>query len=363
MFASFLGTILTFIVIFLLFAGMVASLVAMSGDEEVKVKDRSILQINWQSPIMDRASENPFEGFDFANMQSNKPLGLNEILKTLDKAITDPKIEGIFLDMETIPAGIATSQEIREKLKSFKETGKFIVSYANNYDQKAYYLASLSSEIYLNPEGMVLFKGLNAQIMFLKGLLKKLDIDIQVVRGPDNKFKSAVEPLMLDQMSDANRLQMQTLIESIWGQILMALSETRGISIDDLNTIADNLETSTAKKALELHFIDGSLYRDEVIEILKTKTGRTEDEELNLVAFSSYINAKASKEEGVIRDRIAIIYAQGSIVQGKGNQENIGSETMAKAISEARNNEKVKAIVFRVNSGGGDAQASEIIRR
>jgi len=363
MFASFLGTILTFIVIFLLFAGMVASLVAMSGDEEVKVKDRSILQINWQAPIMDRASENPFEGFDFANMQSNKPLGLNEILKTLDKAITDPKIEGIFLDMETIPAGIATSQEIREKLKSFKETGKFIVSYANNYDQKAYYLASLSSEIYLNPEGMVLFKGLNAQIMFLKGLLKKLDIDIQVVRGPDNKFKSAVEPLMLDEMSDANRLQMQTLIESIWYQILMALSETRGISIDDLNTIADNLETSTAKKALELHFIDGSLYRDEVIEILKTKTGRTEDEELNLVAFSSYINAKASKEEGVIRDRIAIVYAQGSIVQGKGNQENIGSETMAKAISEARNNEKVKAIVFRVNSGGGDAQASEIIRR
>ncbi|MDP2723734.1 MAG: signal peptide peptidase SppA [Bacteroidales bacterium] len=363
MFASFLGTILTFIVIFLLFAGMVASLVAMSGDNEVKVKDRSVLRIDWQTPIMDRASENPFEGFDFATMQSKKPVGLNEILKNLDKAASDPKIEGIFLDMESIPAGIATSQEIRDKLLAFKETGKFIVSYANNYDQKAYYLASVANEIYLNPEGMILFKGLNAQVMFLKGLLKKLDIELQIVRGPDNKFKSAVEPLMYDQMSDANRMQIKELIDSMWGQILIALSDNRGISIADLNTIADNLETSTAEKAQELHFIDGSFYRDQVIDLLKEKTGKSADEELNLISFNSYTSAKITKEEGVIRDRIAVVYAQGDIVQGKGKEDNIGSKTIANAISEARLNKKVKAIVFRVNSGGGDAQASEIIRR
>ncbi|MFA5418322.1 MAG: signal peptide peptidase SppA [Bacteroidales bacterium] len=363
MFASFLGTLLTFIAIFLLFAGMVASLVAMSGDEEVKVKDRTVLNINWQTPIMDRASENPFEGFDFATMQSKKPVGLNEILKNLDKAASDPKIEGIFLDMESIPAGMATSQEIRDKLLAFKETGKFIVSYANNYDQKAYYMASVANEIYLNPEGMVLFKGLNAQVMFLKGLLKKLDIEMQIVRGPDNKFKSAVEPLMYEQMSEANRIQMKELIDSVWGQILIALSDNRGISIDDLNIIADNLETSTAEKAQELHFIDGSYYRDQVIDLLKEKTGKSVDEELNMISYNSYTSAKVANEEGVVRNRIAVVYAQGDIVQGKGKEDNIGSKTIANAISEARLNKKVKAIVFRVNSGGGDAQASEIIRR
>lgn len=363
MFASFAGTVLTFIVIFFLFAGMIASLVAMSGDEDVKVKEHSILHINWKSPILDRSSENPFEGFDFATMQSNKPVGLNDILKNIDKAIKDPKIEGIFLDMESIPAGIATSQEIRNKLLMFKESGKFIVSYANNYDQKAYYMASLSDEIYLNPEGMVLFKGLNAQIMFLKGLLQKLDIEIQVVRGPNNKFKSAVEPLMYDKMTPSNREQMETLLQSVWGQILVALHESRGISIEDLNAIADNLEISTAEKAKELGFVDGSMYRDQVIDLLKKKTGRGIDDKLNLITFGSYTGAKLPKEEGIPRDRIAIVYAQGDIVQGKGTEAQIGSETISNAISEARNNKKVKAIVLRVNSGGGDALASEIIRR
>lgn len=363
MFASFAGTILTFIVIFLFFAGMVASLVAMSGDKEVDVKEHSVLHINWKAPILDRSTDNPFEGFDFATMESKKPVGLNVILKTLEKAKTDPKIEGIFLDMESLPAGLATSQEIRGKLKEFKETGKFIVSYANNYDQKAYYLASVGNEIYLNPEGMVLFKGLNAQLMFLKGLLAKLDIDIQVVRGPNNTFKSAVEPLMYDKMSESNRLQMKTLLDSMWGQILMALNESRGVSIDDLNTIADNLELSTAEKALELKFIDGIFYRDQMIDLLKEKTGRSEDDKLNLLAFDSYSTVKVPEEGELSRDRIAIVYAQGGIVQGKGSESEIGSETVAKALNDARKNEKVKAIVFRVNSGGGDAQASEIIRR
>jgi len=363
MFASFAGTILTFIFIFLLFAGMIASLVSMSGDEDVKVKEHSILRINWNAPILDRSSDNPFEGFDFATMESNKPIGLNDILKNIEKASKDPKIEGIFLDMETIPAGIATSEEIRNKLISFKESGKFIISYANNYDQKAYYMATVADQIYLNPEGMVLFKGLNAQLTFLKGLLQKLDIDIQVVRGPNNKYKSAVEPLMYDKMTPANREQMQVLLQSIWGQILIALNETRGISIDDLNTYADNLELSTADKALELKFIDGSLYRDQVMDILKEKTGKEIDDDINFVQFSAYTNAKLTEEEELSRDRIAIVYAQGDIVQGKGSESQIGSATIAKALSDARTNKKVKAIVFRVNSGGGDAQASEVIRR
>lgn len=363
MFASFVGTILTIIVVFLVFAGMIASVVAMSGDQEVKVKDHTVLHIAWKTEIKDRSSDNPLESFDFATMQSNKTTGLYEILNNIDKAANDSRIDGIFLDMETLPAGMATSEEIRNKLLEFKDSGKFIVSYANGYDQKSYYLASVADEIYLNTEGMILFKGLNAQLMFFKNMLEKLEIDIQVVRGPDNKFKSAVEPLMLDHVSDANREQMETLLNSIWGRFITSISESRGISIDDLNKIADNLELSNAEKALEYKFIDGAVYRDELMDILKEKTSVKEGDKLLTVSFSKYSSAKVKDTEGLKRDRIAIVFAEGSIVQGKGDGGNIGSATTSKAISDARKSKNTKAIVFRVNSGGGDALASEVIRR
>jgi len=363
MFASFAGTILTIIVVFLMFTGMIAAIVSMSGDEEVKVKDHSILHIAWRTEILDRTSDNPFENFDFATMTSNKPVGLYDILNNIEKAGNDSRIDGIFLDMESLPAGMATSEEIRSKLVEFKETGKFIVSYANSYDQKAYYLASVSDEIYLNSEGMILFKGLQAQLMFFKNLLDKLEIDLQIVRGPDNKYKSAVEPFLLDHVSEANREQMETLLNSVWGRFLVAISESRGIGIDELNRIADELELNDAQKALEYKFIDGAVYRDELINILKEKTGVESDDKLKSISFGKYTNAKVKDKEGLKKDKIAIVFAEGSIVQGKTDGSNIGSKSTAAAISKARKNKKVKAIVFRVNSGGGDALASEIIRR
>ena len=228
MFASFLGTLITFLVIFLIFFAMIAGIIVMAESEEVEIKENTVLYINWKTPIKDRGSDNPFEAFDFASMESNKPLGLNEILKNIEKAGDDPNISGIFLNMESIPAGGTTTSEIREKLAEFKESGKFIISYANNYDQSSYYLASLADEIYVHPDGMVLFKGLNAQVMFLKGLLDKLEIEMQIVRGPNNKYKSAVEPLMLDKMSEANREQISVLLNSIWGKILLTMSKSRG---------------------------------------------------------------------------------------------------------------------------------------
>lgn len=363
MFASFLGTLLTLFIISLFFFGIIAGFIAMAEDEDVEIDNNTVLQIKWTSPILDRGSENPFEDFDFATMESNKPIGLNTILKNIDKAIKDPKIEGIFLDMETIPAGIATISEIREKLEEFKDSGKFIISYANSYDQGAYYLASISDEIYLHPDGMVLFKGLNAQVMFLKGLLDKLEIEMQIVRGPDNKYKSAVEPLMLEKMSEANREQIGTLINSVWGRLLLAMSKDRGISLDDMNLVADQLDLTEADNALELTFVDGLAYRDEIIDILKDKTGVESDDDLESVSFGKYTNAKLDKKEKIAKDKIAVVYAQGSIEQGKGQPNSIGSVTTSKALRKARKSESVKAIVFRVNSGGGDALASEVIRR
>lgn len=363
MFASFLGTLLTLVVIWVIFLGLIFGMASMTEKNEVKLKSNTVLDVNWKTRIYDRASDNPFEGFNFATMQPNRPLGLNVILRNIEKAANDPDIDGIFLDMETVPAGISTLEEIRTKLLGFKKTGKFIISYANGYDQGAYYLASLSDEIYMNPNGIVLFKGLNAQLFFLKGLLDKLDIDIQVVRGPDNKYKSAVEPLIYNKMSNANREQMEALLNSVWGRMILDISKSRGISLEDLNKAADNLDALSADKALELHFVDGLTYRDEVIDMLKDKTGKVRDEKLATVTFGKYTNVKSRKKEKTTRSRIAIVYAQGDIVQGKGEANTIGSETIAGALRQARLNDKVKAIVFRVNSPGGDALASDVIRR
>lgn len=362
MFASFAGTLLTILVIFLLFAAMISSIIAMSENETVTVKPNSVLQLNWNTPITDRASDNPLEGFDFATMKSNKPAGLNEILKNIDKATKDDNIEGIFIDMETIPAGIATTEEIRNKLLEFKSADKFIVAYGNSYDQKGYYFASVADEIYMNPKGMVLFKGLSAQLMFFKNMLKKLEIEMQIVRGPDNKYKSAVEPLLKDKMSEANREQYQELLNSIWGRILFTLNTSRGISIEQLNSIADNLDVTDADKALELNFVDGIIYRDEVINRLKELTSKAKDDNLDWITYSKYTNAIVGKTN-ISRDRIGVVYASGDIVQGQGADGSMGSAKIAKAIKKARLDDKVKAIVMRVNSPGGDALASDVIRR
>ncbi len=364
MFASFAGTLLVIILIFAFFAGMIASVISMSEQKELSITSHHVLVINWKTRILDRTPHNPFKDFDFNTFETKKPIGLNDILKNLDKAKIDPNIDGIFLDMESVRAGIATLEEIRNKLLDFKKSGKFIISYANGYDQKAYYLASVANKIYMNPKGMILFKGLSVQVMFMKKLLDKLDVDIQIVRGPDNKYKSAVEPLMLDKMSDANRKQLKVLLGSIWGKLLEALSESRHISVADLNKIADNLELTEADTALKLHFVDGLLYRDEVIAKLKERTGAKNRERLSTIDFLRYTKVKSSRKNTTVsHNQIAIIYALGEIIQGKGAPNVIGSATLANAIEKARTNKRVKAIVMRVNSPGGDALASDVIRR
>ncbi len=361
MFASFAGTLLTLILIMLLFAGMIASISKMAEKEKIKAPPHTVLHIAWKAPILDRTPQNPFENFDFTTMKPVRTLGLNDILKDIDKAAKDPNVDGIFLDMESIPAGMATTEEIYNKLKAFKKTGKFIVSYANSYDQKAYYLASLSDKIYLNPKGLVLFKGLSAQIMFLKNLLDKLDIKTQVIRGPNNKYKSAVEPLLYDKMSAANREQLTVLLQSIWGNLLTALHNNRNLSISEMNKLADNLTLSNARQALKYHFVDGLVYRDAVMDSLKKRVGAKP----HYMDFAKYDRvALKKKKEKISRNRIAVIYALGEISQGKSKDEtSIGSATLAEAIRQARTNKHVKAIVMRVNSPGGDALASDVIRR
>ncbi len=203
-------------------------------------------------------------------MESNP--GLDEILKNIAKAKSDPKIKGIYLDLGFVPSGLTILREIRQALLDFKTSGKFIIAYGEVYSQSAYYLGSVADKIYLHPDGAIEFRGLDAEIMFLKGTLEKLDIDMQVIRH--GKYKSAVEMFMLDKMSDANREQLNAMITGMWGTVLADISSSRNISAVQLNIIADNLDALDADKALASEMVDGLFYKDELLAELKSE-GRT----------------------------------------------------------------------------------------
>ena len=324
------------------------------------MKPNSVLYMKLNYEIQDRSVDNPFSSINFGTQEMLESTGLNVILRNIDHAKTDPNIKGIYLELSSIPTSTATLQELRDKLVEFKTSGKFIACYGEAYSQSAYYIASVADHIWLNPEGAIDFHGMASQIMFYKHLLEKLEVEMQIVRGPNNRFKSAVEPYFLDKMSEANREQMDKLLGTVWGQILMGISETRNISVEQLNQIADNLELMTdAKKALEYGFVDQLYYRDQVLAELKTLTDS--NDKINAVNNDSY--AKSYKIKNPSKNEVAVIYASGQIFDGKGSEENIYSENLSKTIRKAREDKNVKAIVLRVNSPGGSAVASAIIGR
>ena len=362
--AAFLGTLIALVVNFFIKIGVVTSMIsALSAPTETStvVKPNSVLHMKLDYAIPDRTTDNPFGGINFNTMESQDMTGMNDILRNIEHAKTDNNIKGIYLEMSSIPTSTATLEEIRNKLIEFKESGKFIVAYGENYSQSAYYIASIADKIFLNPEGALDLHGMASQITFYKHLLDKLDIEMQIVRGPNNRFKSAVEPYFLEKMSEANREQMDKLLGSIWGQILMGISQNRNISVEQLNKIADNLETIfNADKALEYGLVDNLYYKDQVLDELKGLTGSNKD--INAVGNANY--AKSYKDKNQSKNEVAIIYASGQIFDGKGDETaNIYSENLSKTIRKAREDDNVKAIVLRVNSPGGSAVASAIIGR
>lgn len=369
MLASMLGLLLTIgISIFILFVTITA--IASSADEskEPKIAENSVLHLRFENQIKDRPSNNPFENFDFNTFEDRTPLSLKSIIDNIEKAKHDDRIKGIYLDIPSLQAEMATTEEIRKALEDFKSDGKFIVSYSENYGQGEYYLASVSDEILLNPAGELNFKGYSATLMFFKDALNRLEVDMQVIRH--GKFKSAIEPFIRNGMSDANRKQYQELIDGVWNDRLQKISISRKLSTEDLNRIADSLEIRIADDALEYNLVDQLLYEDEVIKLLKEKAG-VADKELSLVNLNSFRKTKKSKsiergqatETWNAKEKVAIIYAEGEIVSGKSKDGSMGSETVVEAIKEARNDERVKAIVLRINSPGGSALASDVMWR
>ena len=362
--AAFIGTLIALVINFFIKVGVVSAMISnlSKSDSETSatVKPNSVLYMKLDYDIPDRTTENPFGGIDFTSMESQDMTGMNEILRNIEQAKTDANIKGIYMELSSIPTSTATLQEIRDKLVEFKESGKFVVVYGESLSQSAYYVASVADRIFLNPEGMLDLHGMAAQVMFYKHLLDKLDIEMQIVRGPNNRFKSAVEPYFLDKMSEANREQMDKLLGTVWGKLLADISLSRNISVEQLNQIADNLETLfSADKALEYGLVDNLYYKDQVLEELKGLTGSNKD--INAVANAKY--AKSYKEKNSSKNEVAIIYASGQIFDGKGSEENIYSENLSKTIRKAREDENIKAIVLRVNSPGGSAVASAIIGR
>lgn len=363
MFASMLGFLLVNLLLFFLMIIIFASIASMGSSDVTVVQKNSILTMKLNQPIYDRAPANPdFSNFPSFSMDIHP--GLDDILKNLEKAKRDDNIKGIYLDLSVIPAGFAMVNEIRNGILDFKESEKFVICYSENLTQGAYYLATAADKIYMNPEGLMLFKGINAELMFFKGALEKLDIEMQVVRPEGNKFKSAVEPFFLDKMSDANREQMSRILESLWGNILTEISETRGVSIEELNTICDDLLIREPEDAVNFKLIDGVMYKDEIIAELKEKVGIDDKKNLKTVSLTDYTSTVVKgKKKVYTKDKIAVVYAIGSIEMGNGDDYTIGSARISKAIRKARLDTNVRAIVLRVNSPGGDALASDIILR
>ena len=359
-FASFLGSaVLLLVVVIFIFGSLIAS-IASSSEANVTLKPKTVLYMNLNYDIPERTNSNSLEMY--FNVDKIDMAGMNDILNNIDAAATDPNIEGIFLDLSTIGTSSANIEEIRNRLISFKESGKFIISYGEAYTQSAYYLASVSDKIYMLPDGVLDIHGISSQSMFYKHLLEKLDIEMQIIRPANNKFKSAVEPYFLDEMSDANREQTSVYLNSMWNTICNDISASRNIKVETINKLADDMTLMfDTKAAVDNGFIDELIYKDELLAKLHELTNTPDNKKLNIIKNTQY--AKVRPEMMTGEDNIAIVYASGQIIDGKGDENEIGSTTLSAALRKARTDKKVKAIVMRVNSPGGSAVASEVIRR
>lgn len=375
--ATFVAMVIAGVVLMMVFFGMLGSTLDSSFSfgkpEKTKIKDNTVLHVKLDNSIVERGSDQDIN-FNFTGFSGENSMGLNDILKNMDKAKDDDRIKGIFLDLSIIPAGSATLKEVRDKILDFKDgSDKWVICYAEFMTQGTYYVASAADEIYLYPEGAMDLSGLNVERMFYKGLLDKLGVQMQVIRGSDNTFKSAVEPFIRTDMSDSAKAQTIAWVGDLWDVQLMEISAARGVSVADLNLICDSLLIQNAEDAVEHNLTDGIKYRDEIMDMMKEKLELEADEDIEFVSLSKYFNARSKNKKDDDKEeddekkndddqRIAVIYAEGDIVSAE-STGSISSEVFAKAIMQARKDSSVKAIVLRVNSPGGSALASDVIWR
>ena len=398
-FKTFLAALLAVVVGFglvvmmwtMILVGMVS---ALGSSTPAMVSSGSVLRLNLGT-ITDSPSGALLDNFDLATMTSKPQTSLLSAIQAIQAAATDDRIEGIYINFdETVNVTLASCEEIRAELVKFRESGKFIVAYQENWSQIAYWFASVADRIYTNPEGGLQWTGLSVNMMFYKGLLDKLGIEPIVVRH--GSFKSAVEPFIMEKMSPENRLQYQKMVGSLWGMVVDGVAESRGIAAADLQKMADELAIDSPKAAVENGLLDGLRYEDEVMneiaamiaggwsrDAVLTETAEeaevtegaavgpavteevvepVEYADIKTVSFGDYAS-QVMPAGAASKNKIAVIYAEGSIVSGRGAQGEMGSASMVEKIKQAREDENVKAVVFRINSPGGSALASEVMWR
>jgi protease-4 len=352
--ATITGIIITTILGILILFGILGS-IAGSSEAPVKVKSPSIYQLELKGQLVDRSEDDPFSGLFAEAFGQNavQSTGLDDILLNIEKAKSDSLIKGIYLKGGTLTGGLASIKELRDALLDFKSQGKFIVAYADNYLQSNYYLATVADRMLLNPSGMVDFRGIASELLFLKNTLDKLGVEMQVVKV--GTYKSAVEPFIETKMSEANRRQVTAYTQSIWNTMLNEIAASRGISVEQLNGYADEMMTmQPVEKLLSYKMVDSLVYADEADSILTSYL-----KDYKILAHKS-MNKVADKSK-FSKDKVAVIYAVGAIDDGSGS--GIVSEKLVKTINDVIKDKMVKSVVFRVSSPGGSAYGSEQIWR
>ena len=364
---TFLAALLAVVV-----GGVVSSLlwvfifIGLAGSMEstTAVKPNSVLVVDLAEDITDAPSANPLGAIDFQSFSVRKTLSLAQVLRSVEAAKKDDRIKGIYLRLNGEGSmDVAAVEEMRAALEDFKQSGKFVVSYNENYSQVLYYLASVSDKIYLQPEGGMSWQGLSSTLMFYTGLFEKLNIKVDIFRPTACKYKSAVEPYFLKKMSPENRRQMASLADSSWEVIVDAVSAARGIDKKVLNNLADKLAVSMPEEALAHNFVDALIYEDQMNGVFaELGVELNDDGECELVSLGEY-SKQVVDLQNISADKIAVVYAEGQILDGSGEQEAIYGETMAATIKSVRLDDKIKAVVLRVNSPGGSALASDVMWR
>ncbi|WP_448520569.1 signal peptide peptidase SppA [Rhodoflexus sp.] len=350
-------------ILMLLFFGILLILAVASADDTDtrKINENSVLRLSLNMPVNERKEENPFENLNLPGMPSPKSMGLLELRQAISKAKDDERIKGIYMDAGNISAGFATLEEIRLALLDFKKSGKFIYAYSEIISEPAYYIISVADSIFLHPQGGIELNGLVAEIGFAKGMFEKIGVKPEIFRVGD--FKSAVEPFMLDKMSEANRLQTSAYLNSIYDHYLKGIAESRGIPLEELKNMSAKMLVQMPQDAVQYKLISRTAYYDEVEASICKQLGLEDDKKkINFVSPLSYAKEQA-KEGSYSKKRIAVIFAEGEIQSGKSTNSAVGSETIAEELRKARRDDKVAAVVLRINSPGGSALASDVMWR
>ena len=357
-----LGFFLSGVVLFLFFIFIISAIVATFDDNDtVAVANNSVLMLNLDQAVGERTHSDPFSNIPLLGQEMGNNVGFTDIIAGLKKAKTDDKIKCVYLNVSAPQMGMATMLELRNAIVDFKESKKPVIAYSEVFTQNAYYLASAADKVYLNPQGALEFKGFASMITFFKGALDKLGIEAQIIRV--GNYKSAVEPYINTKMSDYNRTQVQHYVDGMYNVFLNDIAGSRKIGVDSLRDIANEYRIQSPEDALKYRFVDALMYKDQLIDTFKKITGTSSKRTLPTISINDYSKNTRAELKGTETDKVAVIYANGEIEGGEGNDETIGSERISRAIRKARTDSNIKAIVLRINSPGGSALASDVIWR